>query len=166
LSNLFESLGSGQTVDFLRIEIAKAHPQDFFDVAESAPEEIVGSRGVEDINGCFWVPLWARPRWVRVWPAQYGDKLLLFAEVVMPDVMKESDFFEELAILVACPDDAQGFLRAQGKADLVSDVVVGLGNIGDKGVRRLNPRIDRSVDRLAGCVVTVPRDELCFGRGG
>src|SRR5207253_2355326 len=41
LSNLLEGLGSGQAVDFLRIETAEAHPQDFFDVADGAPEEIV-----------------------------------------------------------------------------------------------------------------------------
>lgn len=94
LSDLFESLGCGQTVDFLRIEIAKPHPQDFFDVAEGAPEEIVGLRGVEDVDRCFGIPLWARPWWICVWPAQYIYDLRLTAEVVMSDVMKKPDFFE------------------------------------------------------------------------
>src|SRR5262249_21250705 len=50
LSDLLESLGSGEAVNFLRIETAEAHPQDFFDVAEGAAEEIVGFRGLKDIT--------------------------------------------------------------------------------------------------------------------
>jgi hypothetical protein len=49
----------------------------------------------------------------------------------MPDVMEKADLFEELAILVRRPDEAQGFLRSERKADLVGDVMVRLGDVGD-----------------------------------
>ena len=139
MSNLFKGLGGCQTVDFLRIEAAEAHSQDFFDVAEGAPQEVVGLRRMEDIDGLFGIPLWAWPWRRRVRPAQYGDQLIRAVEVIMSDIVKKSDFFEQLAVFVAGPDEAQGFLSPEREADLIGYVVVRLGDVGDEGVCRLDP---------------------------
>ena len=64
LSNLLEGLGSGQAVDFLRIETAETHPQHFFNIAQGAPEDLVSFGGLEDIHLRFGIPLWERPRGV------------------------------------------------------------------------------------------------------
>ena len=68
LGDLLESLGGGQAVDFLWIETAEPHPQNLFNIAKGAPEEVVSLRGPKDINGCFSIPLGTRPRGVRIRP--------------------------------------------------------------------------------------------------
>jgi hypothetical protein len=57
----------------------------------------------------------------------------------VPDVVKQPDFFEQLAILVGGPDKAQGFLSPERKSDLIGDVMIRLGDVGDQSVCRLDP---------------------------
>ena len=142
LSNLFESLGRGQTVNFLRIEIAKAHPQDFFDIAKGAPEEIVRSRGVEDINRRFGISLWARPWRVRVRPAQYvheWERRNPSASSGQPT--RISNYSKKSAFFITS-DTTTLASNSKRKADLVGDVVVRLGDISDESVGVLDPTID------------------------
>ena len=42
LGDLCERLGGGKAVYFLRVEAAKAHAQDFLDIAERAPQKVIG----------------------------------------------------------------------------------------------------------------------------
>jgi hypothetical protein len=59
---LVEGFASGQSVYFLRIEAAETHPQYFFDGAQGAPEDVIGFRGLEDVDLRFGISLWERPR--------------------------------------------------------------------------------------------------------
>ena len=83
----------------------------------------------------------------------------------MSDVVKEADFFEDLSIFVHGPDEPQRLLRTEREADFIRDVMVRLGDVGDEGLRHVDPRVDGPVDRLARRVVPIPRNELGF-RGG
>ena len=73
-----------KAVDLLMIETAKAQHQELFDIAEDAPEEIIGSGGSEDIDGLFDIPLRARPWPGRVGPLHNIDELLLPAKSSCP----------------------------------------------------------------------------------
>jgi hypothetical protein len=64
------------------------------DIAEGAPEEIIGVRGMEDIDLRFGIPLWAGPWRVCVRPTKYVHELLLPVKVVVSDVVKKADLFE------------------------------------------------------------------------
>jgi len=85
------------------------------------------------------VALGARPWRGCIRPSQDVDELLLPVEVVVADVVEQSDFFEELTILVGRSDEAQGLLRPEGQPDLVCDIMVRLGYVRDQRVCRLDP---------------------------
>jgi len=65
------------------------------------------------------------------------------------DIVKEPDFLEQLAILVAGPDEAQGSLSPEREADLVGDVVVRLGDIGARDLVDICPDLNKDAEAEA-----------------
>ena len=83
----------------------------------------------------------------------------------MADVVKQSNYFEELAILVSGPDETQRLLRSKCYADFVGNIVVWFRDVGDQGVCGVYPRENGSIYWLAGCVIAIPWDKDRSWRG-
>jgi hypothetical protein len=74
--------------------------------------------------------------------------------------MKKADFLQHLAGLVSCANESQGLLASESQSNLVGDVMVRLGNIGDESVGGVYPTVNRSLDGLTRGIVPVSGGEV------